>query len=68
MLEDDFAREVTGGVVIERILMNRVTIKEAQYFKERLMQDSVSGFNRIIIDMSNCTFVDSAVIGAMVVM
>ena len=66
--EDDFAREVIGGVVIERVQMNRVTMREAQYFKERLLQDSVSGFNRIIIDLSKCSFVDSSIVGAMVVM
>lgn len=68
MYEDDFARQVIGDVVIERVQMNRVTIKEAQYFKERLLQDSVSGFNKIIIDLSKTSFVDSSIIGAMVVM
>ena len=67
MIEDDFVRELIGGVVIERVLINRVTIREAQYFKEILLQDSVYGFNKIIIDLSKCSFVDSSIIGAMVV-
>lgn len=68
MHEDDFEREVIGGVVIEKINMTRATVREAQKFKERLLDVSLRGSNRIIVDFSKCTYVDSSMIGAMVIL
>lgn len=64
---DDFSREIIGDIVIEKVNLTRATVKEAQEFKERLFHDSLAGFNKIIVDFSNCTFIDSSMIGAMVV-
>ncbi|MFO7526609.1 MAG: STAS domain-containing protein [Ignavibacteriaceae bacterium] len=66
MNEDDFSKEVIGDIVIERINIVRATLNEAQVFKERLLADSLAGFNKIIIDLSLCTYVDSTIIGVMV--
>ncbi|HSL88146.1 MAG TPA: STAS domain-containing protein [Ignavibacteriaceae bacterium] len=68
MADEDFKREIIGDIVIEKVKLSRATVKEAQSFKDRLFSDSISGFNKIIVDLSDCTFVDSSMIGAMVVM
>lgn len=68
MSDEDFKREIVGDIVIEKVKLSRATVKEAQSFKDRLFSDSISGFNKIIVDLSDCTFVDSSMIGAMVVM
>ena len=64
---DNFSREVIGGIVVERVNLTRATVKEAQEFKDRLLHDSVTGFNRIIVDFSKCNFIDSSMIGALVI-
>lgn len=66
MNEDDFSREVIGDIVVEKINIVRATLNEAQVFKRRLLADSLAGFNKIIIDLSLCTYVDSTIIGVMV--
>lgn len=66
MNEVDFSREVVGDIVVERINIVRATLNEAQVFKESLLADSSAGFNKIIIDLSLCTYVDSTIIGVMV--
>ncbi|MBS4035639.1 MAG: STAS domain-containing protein [Ignavibacterium sp.] len=68
MADEDFKREIVGDIVIEKVKLSRATVKEAQEFKDRLFSDSISGFNKIIVDLTECTFVDSSMIGAMVVM
>ena len=68
MADEDFKREIIGDIVIEKVKISRATVKEAQAFKDRLFSDSVSGYNKIIVDLTECTFVDSSMIGAMVVM
>jgi anti-anti-sigma factor len=68
MADEDFKREIVGDIVIEKVKISRATVKEAQTFRDRLFSDSISGYNKIIVDLTECTFVDSSMIGAMVVM
>lgn len=67
MPADDFFREVIGDIVIERVNLSRATVKEAQEFRDRLLHYSVTGFNKIIIDFSKCSFIDSSMIGGLVI-
>lgn len=66
MFDDDFTREIYGDILIERVNLGRITIKEAQVFKERLFSASASGFKKFIVDFSTCQFIDSAIIGVLV--
>ena len=66
MAEENFKLEIIGDIAIEKVNLLRATLNEAQYFKNRLILDSVNGYNKIIVDLSSCVYVDSTMIGAMV--
>jgi len=64
---EDFSREVVGDVLVEKINFSRATFKEAQIFKDRLELDILKGNLKIIIDLSQCEYIDSTFLGALVV-
>jgi len=63
---NDFILEIVDGIAIEKLNMTRVTIKETQEFKETINSLIINGHNKIIIDFSECNYVDSSIIGVMV--
>ncbi len=63
----DFERQMAYGFVIEKVNLSRATIKEAQEFKLLLDEDILRGHTIIIVDLSNCEFMDSTFIGVLVV-
>lgn len=65
MLED-FTIENINGIVIIKLNMLRATIKEAQEFKKILQKNINEGKEKIIVDLSSCNFVDSAILGVIV--
>lgn len=68
MHEEDFELEIKGDIAIEKVKLSRATLKEAEAFKERLLSDLLSGYQKIIVDFSLCSYVDSSMIGAMVIL
>ncbi|MFN3872343.1 MAG: STAS domain-containing protein [Ignavibacterium sp.] len=63
----DFERRIAYGFVVEKVNLTRATIKEAQEFKLLLEEDILRGHTIIIVDLSNCEFMDSTFIGVLVV-
>jgi anti-anti-sigma factor len=63
----DFTKEVYGNVLLEIVNLTRATLKEAEEFKQILTQDIESGWRKIVIDLSECEFIDSTFLGALVV-
>jgi anti-anti-sigma factor len=63
----DFNREVHGDVVIEIVNLTRATLKEAEEFKFTLSEDIESGWRKIVVDLSDCEFIDSTFLGSLVV-
>lgn len=63
----DFERRMAYGFVIEKVNLSRATIKEAQEFKVLLDEDILRGHTIIIVDLSDCEFMDSTFIGVLVV-
>lgn len=66
MYEDDFLREILGDTVVEKVNLERATIKEAKMFKERMLFLANANFKTIIVDFSMCNYVDSSIIGVMI--
>lgn len=64
---EDFQRELIGDVVIEKVNITRATFKEAQEFKDRIVFDIAANNHKIIIDLSNCDYIDSTFLGVLVV-
>lgn len=63
----DFTKEQLGDIVIEYVNISRATLKEADEFKKILVQDIEGGAKKIIVDLSDCEFIDSTFLGALVV-
>lgn len=63
----DFIREVHGDVLVEIVNLSRATLKEADQFKLKLMEDIAEGSRKMVVDLSECEFIDSTFLGALVV-
>jgi len=63
----DFTKEKYGDVLVEVVNLTRATLKEAEEFKLTLSQDIEEGARKIIVDISECEFIDSTFLGALVV-
>ncbi|MCH6574748.1 MAG: STAS domain-containing protein [Bacteroidetes bacterium] len=64
---ENFEKQLFGDILIEKINLPRATTNEAGIIKERLFEDIQLNNKKIIVYISNNTFVDSSFIGALVV-
>jgi len=64
---EEFQKQIANGFIIERVNLTQATVAEAVKFKKHLEMDIELGYKVIIIDLSNCTSLDPAFIGVMVV-
>lgn len=67
MNPDDFSFRIINDVVVEKIHFSRATIRESTIFKNRLEKYLSLKHYKIIIDLSECSFIDSTFMGVMVV-
>ncbi len=63
----DFVREKYGDIIVEVVNLSRATLKEAEEFKQTLTQDIEMGVRKIVVDLTECEFIDSTFLGALVV-
>jgi anti-anti-sigma factor len=63
----DFIQERHGNVLVEVVSITRATMKEAEEFKQILQKDIESGCRKIVVDLTECEFIDSTFLGALVV-
>ena len=63
----DFIKEERGDVIIETVNLTRATLKEADEFKQALADDIESGKKKIVVDLTDCEFIDSTFLGSLVV-
>jgi anti-anti-sigma factor len=63
----DFIKEDRGDIIIEKVNLTRATLKEADEFKQALTKDIETGKKKIVVDLSDCEFIDSTFLGSLVV-
>jgi anti-anti-sigma factor len=63
----DFSQEKHGVVLVEVVNITRATLKEAEDFKQVLLKDIELGWRKIVVDLTECKFIDSTFLGALVV-
>ena len=63
----EFYREQNDDIVIITVSLKRATLAEAEEFKELLVNEIQRGIKKIVVDLSNCEFIDSTFLGALVV-
>jgi anti-anti-sigma factor len=62
----ELIEEIMGDVVVEIVNSDRATINESHELREALQRKIDAGYNKIIIDLSACEFVDSTFLGVLV--
>jgi anti-sigma B factor antagonist len=61
-----FKSEKINDVVVEIVEIKRATFKEAEDFTKLLNRDIDTGYSKIIIDLSMCSFIDSTFLSTIV--
>jgi anti-anti-sigma factor len=62
-----FIQEKHGAIIIESAKVQRATLNEAKEFKDILIRDIELGWKKIIVDLTECEFIDSTFLGTLVV-
>lgn len=62
----NIVEEIIGDLLVEIITANRATVKDSEYLKEQLTLKIDQGYKKIIIDLSECEFIDSTFLGVLV--
>ena len=63
----DQVQEKIKDIIIEVVDYSNATRTQAQEFKNFLTRDIEMGWRKLIVDISNCTFIDSTFLGALVI-
>ena len=63
---EDFEKKAVNDVVVEIVNLSRATFKEATEFKRILNEDLEKKFKKIVVDISQCEFMDSTFLGVLV--
>jgi len=63
---EDFMIDIVNGISVVKVNMARATFNKAEEFKQLLDTLLAAKHNKIIIDFSNCHYIDSMIVGVMV--
>jgi anti-anti-sigma factor len=63
---DDFDKLIVNDIVIEIVNLTRATYKEAGDLKISIINDIENGFNKFVVDLRQCDFIDSTFLGVLV--
>lgn len=63
----DFDKSYQNNIVILSVNLIRATLKEAEEFKNILMEEINIGRKKLVVDLTTCEFIDSTFLGSLVV-
>jgi anti-anti-sigma factor len=63
----NFTKERTGDLVIESVRLHRAVNEHAAEFKRILLKDIDEGFRKIIVDLTECSYIDSTFLSSLVI-
>jgi anti-anti-sigma factor len=63
---EEFEKKAINDVIVEIVNLSRATFKEASDFKKILNEDLEKKFQKIVVDISQCEFMDSTFLGVLV--
>ena len=63
---EGITQEIRGDVIINRVNLLRATINEAFELRHILDEQIAIGYSKIVVDLSQCTHLDTILIGVLV--
>jgi len=63
---EGITQEIRSGVIINRVNLSRATANEASELRNLLDEQIAVGHSKIVVDLSQCTQLDSVLIGVLV--
>ena len=63
----NFKVEKHGDIALVAVALRRATLNESEEFKKILLTQIEGGIKKLIVDLSQCEFIDSTFLGALVV-
>ena len=64
---EEITQQIRGDVLVNRVNLLRATINEAADLRNLLDEQITIGHSKIVIDLSQCTHLDSTFVGVLVV-
>lgn len=62
----EFSQQEINGIIVKNVHLTRATKEHAEFFKKFLMNDIKENNQKVIVDLSECEFIDSTFISALV--
>lgn len=62
----NFSQETINGIAIIRTELSKITLPDSVEFRELLLSIIDGGSNKILFDLSNVDFIDSTIIGLLI--
>ncbi len=63
----NFSQEEIKGILVKHVHLTRATKDNAEEFKKFLMKDVANGKKKLLVDLSECEFIDSTFISSLVI-
>jgi len=63
---EGITQEIRGDVIINRVDLLRATVNEASELRNLLDEQITVGHSKIVVDLSQCTHLDTVLIGVLV--
>ena len=62
----NIVEEIIGEILVEIVTGSRATVKDSEMLKDLLNKKIDAGYKKIIIDLTECEFIDSTFLGVLV--
>jgi anti-sigma B factor antagonist len=63
---EGITQEIRSGVIINTVNLSRATINEASELRNLLDKQIAVGHYKIVVDLSQCTYLDTVLVGVLV--
>jgi anti-anti-sigma factor len=63
---ESIERVIFDDVVVESVNLVRATLSDADLLKNNLLKDLEEGFKKVVIDLSECGYMDSSFLGSLI--
>ncbi len=60
------AEKKIGNVLVQKIMLNRATLMEAEEYSQILSEKFIKGDKKIVLDLSLCDFIDSTFLAVLI--